>query len=122
MTETLMRLYTVRLKHDSGTVTLTVPTDRAWKAVATVLKVEGAPLRAVRWVRVLPTCDYCEGNAAVYDRQSSDGTPLCKVHAKSEYPVWEDRRMNTGTIGVTRLLDVARDQWDSTMSDEALPV
>jgi hypothetical protein len=100
-----------------------VPEDCAWKAVARVLKLEGAPLRAVQWVRVLPRCDYCTSLASVYDRQSSDGTPLCKEHAKSEYPAWEDRRMNTGTIGVTRLTPVERVLWEApTMSDEALPV
>lgn len=120
---TLVAQYTVGLRHDRGEFALTTAAERAWEAVATVLKAEGAPLSAVQWVKVRPWCDYCERDATLYDRQSGDGTPLCGTCARSEYPVYADRRANTGKLGVTRLTVIEPEFWqDPAMSDEAVPV
>jgi hypothetical protein len=53
-----MHLYTVRLQHDKGHVTLTLPDVDPNRAVRRLLVIERAPLCAVVWVKRRPICDY----------------------------------------------------------------
>jgi hypothetical protein len=94
-------LYTVRMRHDSGTVTLETAATSARSAVALVIGAERAPLSAVEWVRVRPVCDFCAVPATRYRRDngaSESGMPLCAVHARKVY----------GSSGVVGRLGVAR--------------
>src|SRR2546428_246789 len=79
-------IYVVRLRHDSGTITITIglaSTPR--KAVDMVLAAEHAPRSAVVWVKARLCCDYCTSLATRYVRDSDDDTPLCDGCARDHY-------------------------------------
>jgi hypothetical protein len=114
--------YLVRLRHDHGTVTITVDgISTARQAVRTVLDVERAPLRAVLWVRQWPICDYCAELATRYDRGSGEDTPLCAEHAREHYGTAAEAAACTGRLGVTRLIVIAPADWQPAETEPLRP-
>lgn len=73
--------YAVRLRHDSGTVTLVTAATDAATAVHVVLTAEGAPARSVVWVAEQPVCDYCDRPATRRVRESRE--PVCAACARA---------------------------------------
>jgi hypothetical protein len=115
-----MRQYTVRLRHDAGTVTVEVSGHtNARTAVAAVLAIEHAPAGAVVWVRVRPVCDYCDRPATRYVRDGQE-TPLCWDHAREHYDGSVNARRETGDLGVSRLVSVADSEWRDTNAATAV--
>lgn len=104
-------LYTARMRHDGGTVTLETAATSARAAVAMIIGAEGAPLSAIEWVRVRPTCDFCTVHATRYVRDSGESesqTPLCATHAREMYGA---RSNAVGKLGTSRLTVVALSEW-----------
>jgi hypothetical protein len=114
--------YLVRLRHDKGTLTVTVEgSSTARAAVRTVLDVEHAPVRAVVWVRQWPLCDYCATPATRYDRGSGEETPLCAEHAREHYGSATEAAACTGRIGISRLIVIAPADWQPATADTGGP-
>ena len=106
-------VYVVRLRHDRGTVTITVGlASTPHIAVDMVLAAENAPRTAVMWVKVQPRCDYCTGLATRYVHDSGDDTPLCDACARSQYgDTVKAVRDATGKLGISRYLLVPEQDW-----------
>lgn len=104
------RAFVVRLRHDKGLVTTTVVVADARAAVESVLALERTPARTVQWVKVHPTCDYCDQPASRFERGGQE-TPLCGGCARDHYGSAQGVRDATGRLGVTRLVEVPSEQW-----------
>lgn len=99
------REYAVRL--GSGSTLMTFGGN-----VRDALGEAGVLREAVRWVRVRPTCDFCDAVAVRYDRNAADETPLCKAHAVEHYGgTVRSAYRRTGELGVTRFCRVHRVEW-----------
>lgn len=109
MTDT-QTMFTVRLKHDSGHFTLTTAATDARTAVRLITTAEGAPVRAVQWVRHPPTCDYCDQPATRYEKDGQE-TPLCWPHAVEHHDTATAARYHTGQLGITRFTEVPAADW-----------
>lgn len=106
-------VYVVRLRHDRGTVTITVglaTTPRI--AVDMVLAAENAPRTAVMWVKAQPRCDYCTSLATRYVYDSGDDTPLCDACARSQHGgTASAAREATGKLGISRYPLIPEQDW-----------
>jgi hypothetical protein len=111
MTTATVTDYVVRLRHDRGHINLVTSGASPRGVVETVLGAEGAPVRAVLWVKVRPVCEYCTERAWRYVRDSGDGTPLCDAHALDHYGSKRGVRDHTGTLGPSRFVEVPEDEW-----------
>lgn len=109
--------FVVRLRHDKGQHSITMNGHTtARSAVASLLDIVGAPMRAVLWVKHRPRCQDCERLAMRYVRTSAE-TPLCMPHARKRYGgTMRQVREATGELGIRRFLDVPRAEWDPAFS------
>lgn len=112
------RPFVVRLRHDRGqhTTAIVGHGDDARSAVATLLDIGYAPMRAVLWVKRRPLCA-CGLPATRYTRHDGDEagqeTPLCPAHARERYGNSRQVRAHTGELGITRFLVVDEAEWKS---------
>lgn len=108
----VQRRFHVVLKHDRGNFTVDILASDANSAAHRIIAIERAPMRAVLSVHQRPTCDYCDQPGTRYVKDSGDGTPLCWAHAVDHYDTATGAREATGVLGVRRLIEIPRAEWE----------
>lgn len=108
----VVRLFSVRLRHDRGhwTVTTGGSDADARREVANLLDTEHAPVRSVVWVKLRPTCDRCDRPATRYYRGGQED-PVCQACALDDFGNWADMRAGTGELGITRMHTLDPAEW-----------